>query len=266
MKRNRDSSEDSKLRDMLSNWKVDVAPNSEFSKRVHERIHDHYLRDMNYSSVQGSFAEWLSALLFRPVFYSAILAIIILLSLGLLLSLDQTESESEHWGQEPSINYRRFVRPADFVKFQIQAKNGFENLDTRGDFSKEYLQHTLNWVGHQINLDPRQRNRFELLHTQNFGQFASLYHELIRLENQYRAFERHRIQQSEVDMLSVFENLKAQKDIYQRAMQLQTEFINDVLGILNQEQRVKFAEIISNPTPETLPSAWMMAPKSEWKI
>lgn len=255
--------DDTQLDKMLKDWEYIPDHDPDIHKRVRERIHNKYFSGVQSVPGENSFTRWLVALFAQPVYASVLILAVVAGTIGIATL---SSHNNQIMDQEMPLVYRQMINPANSAKAQIEKSNNFQAISQHTQVSRETLGKALNWIERKVDLNASQTRQFEKIHEQYFDEFESLYTNLLKLENEYRVYERQRVAGEDVDLLSVYENLNSQKEIYRSALQIQQKFIDQIFQVLDAEQKGKYGELFLTPATELIPSAFFSAPPSEWKI
>jgi hypothetical protein len=256
--------DDQRLERLLREWEHSPETDPGFTEKVKERIHREYFSTQLERPASLDFRHWFGILIGKPWYALGAASVLGVMIAGtLLLSIHQNRPDEN---QLP-IAYSKLINPAFSAQSHISQATGFDTVQHSWDASRKSLQYALHWVEKKVNLTTVQAHAFERLHLNYFDEFESIYLELIRLENAYREFERQRVEGHEIDLLSVYDNLTEQKAYYQRALQIQQVFLDQVFRILDSNQQELYHQLLVHPlpTPHT-PSAWISGQPRERKI
>lgn len=256
--------DDKQLDEMLKSWDHEPTLDADIHQKVRERIHNKYFTGTQEARTGTNFFNWLITLFAQPIYASFLLLAIIASTFGIATLTNRNHSQA--LDREIPLVYRQIIDPANSVKAEIEKYDNFQAINQHHMVSRKTLDKALSWIERKVDLDDSQSLQFEQIHEQYFDEFESLYINLMSLENEYRFFERQRVAGDDVNLLSVYENLNSQKEIYKSALQIQQNFINQIFKVLNAEQKGKYGELFLTPTPEVLPSAFFSGTTSEWKI
>ena len=255
--------DDRQLDKMLSDWEYKPAHDPDIHKKVRERIHNKYFSGVQSARGESSFTRWLVTLCSQPMYACILILAVVVGTVGIAtLSTVNTRVMD----REMPLVYRQMINPANTAKAQIEKSNNFQAISQHYQVSRETLGKALDWIERKVDLNATQTRQFEKIHEQYYDEFESLYISLLKLENEYRMYERQRVAGEDVDLLSVYGNLNAQKEIYRSALQIQQRFIDQIFQVLDAEQKGKYGELFLTPANELIPSAFFSAPPSEWKI
>ncbi len=251
---------DKELKNILSTWEVNLKKDPMLHEKVKSRIHEQEVASFeNQLDNPPSFV--LAIRRFLP-YLSGITALGVIIFLFTL----QYPGKMLDNSSMPEV-YRQIVDPANSIKQNLASTEGFADIKRPIGLSRTRFGEAVSWLEDRVRLTPQQSMQFERIHNEYYDRFVGLSSQLILLENQYREFERLRISDREVNLLSVYDNLQAQKDIYQQALQVQQLFLNQIFQVLDAEQEGLYGEILSTPKLLNPPSARNEAGiKSEWQI
>jgi hypothetical protein len=256
--------DDKQLDEMLKGWEYHPTLDADIRQKVRERIHNKYFTGAGSAPVENNFSNWLVTFFAQPLYASLLLLAIIASTFGIATLPNKNNRLT--MDREIPLLYRQIIDPASSAKAQIEKYNNFQAISQHDIASRKTLEKALSWIERKVDLSDRQSLEFEHIHEQYFDEFESLYTNLLNLENEYRVFERQRVAGEEVNLLSVYENLNSQKEIYKTALQIQQKFIGQIFQVLDAEQKGKYGELFLTPTPEVKPSAFFSGTTSEWKI
>ena len=255
--------DDRQLDKMLECWKYQPQHDPDIRQKVKERIHNKYFAGAQTPREGPGFAGWLSTLFAQPVYASLMFVAVIAGTFGIATLVSHNNRIMD---QELPLVYRQLIDPANSAKAQIEKYDDFQAISQPYKVSRETLGKALTWIERKVDLNPNQSAQFEKIHEQYFDEFETLYLDLLKLENEYRVYERERVAGEDINLISVYENLNSQKEIYKRALQIQQTFIDQIFQVLDTEQKGKYGELFLTPTSELIPSAFFSPPPSEWKI
>lgn len=255
--------EDKHLDGMLRSWEHEPTRDPEIHQKVRDRIHNEYFaRSSNFRTETG-FLFWLSTLIARPIYASLFLVIVIGSSVGFTALVHKKNQIRD---REIPLVYRQLIDPATSFREEFLKYDNFQSINQSKTVSRKSMGRALQWIERKVDLDNQQAFKFERIHKHYFDEFEALYFKLIQLENQYRVYERQRIAGDDINLLSVFDNLNSQKEIYKRTLLVQQKFMQQVFQILNAEQKGKYDELFFLQTPKNISSAFLLNEKREWKI
>ena len=242
---------DRQFRDILADWRYHPVHNGQLSKRVWIRIHNSCLSDLESSQSKGGFKSWIRVFFHQPVYALFTLMLLVSVTLG-SANLAHVGNRMNH-NREMLLTYRQIINTEALVSQSAEQNDPLKTMVSHRSVSNKTFARTMDWMEKEVSLAPGQYLLFRQIHKEYFNEFESLHVDLLSLEKQYREFERQRIAGKDIDLLKVYDNVTAQKEICQQALQVRQEFIDRILRILNTEQRGKYGELVMIPdrTPNT---------------
>lgn len=190
------------------------------------------------------------------------LAAALLVAITLILGNRGSELEADQGMQQQLLAW---INPTQSLRTQFADVHDWTDVKRPDLLSRKSFSETIKWLEEKVAISPDQALQFETIHEGYYQELASMVDQLITLENEYRSHERTRVNGGNVDLVSVYENVKKQNAIYQSALQIQQQFLNQVFQILNQEQENVFGGLLLAPPKPLRPSADQTTP-SEWQI
>ena len=226
-------------------WKHHPVRDACITQKVWARIHKGSSSKDIYDR-RGSFADWCSLLIANPAYSFLSLLLIVagtLSTMSLILS-DPVTSREQHMLRV----YRQVVAPATSFENDLGDRGGFHTIDHHRHLTRSAFVKSIDWIEQELLLETPQFQSFKQIHEHYYDEIGSLYTRLISLENEYRQSERQRIAGKDINLLDVYDNMNAQNAIYQQALGIQHDFMNEILRMLNPEQQSRYTQLVMTPS------------------
>ncbi len=232
---------DKKLEQLIRNWEVELPRQNGLKAKVNRRIHEQALNSLKQDDGLD-LKTWISTLWLKPITVTACIAMIIVATM--LTTQLTTRPPMSANDRNLLVAYNNLIDPCGYFKSQINRSNPDAQLANAYLQMETYLPEALSKVYNAVHLSPEQAEAFKTIHNSYIERFEDFYSALINFENDYRAYERKRLESGEVDLFSVYQNQQQRNIIYRTAILEQQALMNEILTLLNEEQRERYGQLL----------------------